>query len=115
MSAPRRLTGLFLALALSSLSWGTAPLDLHDRAGSSDLASERLAGHARVAAQALRQLHTGLLPAEVSQLAVAVARESERVGLPMDLVLAVIRVESNGYNFAVSKAGAMGTSQARSG
>ena len=114
MSSPRRLTVLFIALAISSLSCGVASLAPREPAAdavSKNLASAGLAGDALTAARALSQLHTGLLPAEVSQLSMAIARESERVGLPIDLVLAVIRVESSGYNFAVSHAGAMGLMQ----
>jgi soluble lytic murein transglycosylase len=42
---------------------------------------------------------------------VAIAAESSRADLPLELVLAVIQVESSGYNFAVSPVGAMGLMQ----
>lgn len=64
-----------------------------------------------LAADVLSQLETGLLPAEVSKLSATLAQECSRVGLPVELALAVIRVESGGYNFAVSQAGAMGLMQ----
>ncbi len=113
MSAPRRLTALFIALAIACLSCG-APADLRDVATDAEF-GDRMPAHIRsdavAASNALNLLHTGLVPAEISQLSLAIARESERVGLPVDLVLAVIRVESSGYNFALSQAGAMGLMQ----
>ncbi len=62
-------------------------------------------------AAALREVHTGLLPAEVDHVARVLVRECERADLSPDLVLAVIRVESSGYNFARSRAGALGLMQ----
>ena len=56
-------------------------------------------------------LHTGLLPTELSRVSVAIAAESSRAELPIELVLALIQVESSGYNFAVSAVGAMGLMQ----
>jgi soluble lytic murein transglycosylase len=52
-----------------------------------------------------------LLPEEISEVAVAIAAESSRAELPIELVLALIQVESSGYNFAVSPMGAMGLMQ----
>jgi soluble lytic murein transglycosylase len=62
-------------------------------------------------AKVLGDLHTGLLPAELSRVSVVIAAESSRARLPIELVLAVIQVESSGYNFAVSAVGAMGLMQ----
>jgi soluble lytic murein transglycosylase len=63
------------------------------------------------AAEVLGNLDTGLLPGEISRVSVAIAAESSRADLPIELVLAVIQVESSGYNFAVSPVGAMGLMQ----
>ena len=57
--------------------------------------------------------HTGLLPSEIAQLARAVVVESRRAGFSPALVMAVIEVESSGYNFAVSSVGALGLMQLR--
>jgi soluble lytic murein transglycosylase len=64
-----------------------------------------------VVAAALREGHTGLLPAEIDHVARVLVRECERTDLSPELVLAVIRVESSGYNFARSRAGALGLMQ----
>ena len=44
-------------------------------------------------------------------MSVAIAAESSRARLPIELVLALIQVESSGDNFAVSAVGAMGLMQ----
>jgi soluble lytic murein transglycosylase len=44
-------------------------------------------------------------------VSLALAAESSRASLPIDLLLALIQVESSGYNFAVSPVGAMGLMQ----
>ena len=113
MTAPRCLTAAFIALGIFSLSCGvtlpssdvSAPLDPFSYSAfeSSD--------EAHTAAKALGDLQTGLLPEEVSRLSVAIAAESSRAKLPVELVLALIQVESSGYNFAVSPMGAMGLMQ----
>lgn len=60
----------------------------------------------------LRRLrYTGLLPADISHLAKVIDRESRRQDLSPALVLALIRVESSGYNFAKSHKGALGLMQ----
>jgi soluble lytic murein transglycosylase len=107
------LTAAFIALGIFSLSCGvtspsgdlTASLDpfSHSAFESSE--------EAYAAAKVLGDLHTGLLPAELSRVSVAIAAESSRAKLPMELVLALIQVESSGYNFAVSPVGAMGLMQ----
>ncbi len=77
---------------------------------SSDSAFESSQG-AITAAQVLGDLETGLLPEELSRLSVVIAAESSRAELPIEFVLAVIQIESSGYNFAVSPVGAMGLMQ----
>lgn len=49
--------------------------------------------------------------AEVREAAVAVVEESRRHDVPLDLVLAVIQVESGYHNFARSRVGALGLMQ----
>ena len=113
MAAPRRVTAALIVLGMLNLSGGvtptsgdfTAPLDpFSDSAFESSEA-------AYTVAKVLGDLHTGLLPAELSRVSVAIAAESSRAKLPIELVLAVIQVESAGYNFAVSPVGAMGLMQ----
>ena len=55
--------------------------------------------------------HTGLADREVKRVAEAVVVEAERHDIDPSLVLAVIQVESGGYNFAVSSVGALGLMQ----
>ena len=63
-------------------------------------------------ANSLRRLRfTGLLPADITYLAKVIDREAQRQDLSPALVLALIRVESSGYNFAKSKKGALGLMQ----
>ena len=101
MNAPRRLTILVIALAISSISGGALPLanlaPVPPRESISHLPTE-LSSEAIAAARVLGRLHTGLGPQELSRLAVAVAAESKRAGIPIELVLGLIRVESSGYN-----------------
>jgi len=61
----------------------------------------------------LGRLPTGLSAGEREALARTVMQESVRSGLPVELLLAVIVVESSGNAFAVSHAGAMGLMQLR--
>jgi len=113
MTAPRRLTASFIALGILSLSCGLT-LPAGDLTGSLDPFSDSAfesSDAAHAAAKALGDLHTGLLPAELSRVSVAIAAQSSRSGLPIELVLALIQVESSGYNFAVSPVGAMGLMQ----
>ena len=113
MTAPRRAIAALITLGMLSLSGGanspsgdlTAALDTF-----SDSAFES-SEEAYTAAKVLGDLHTGLLPMEVSRVSVAIAAESSRAKLPIELVLALIQVESSGYNFAVSAVGAMGLMQ----
>ncbi len=114
MNASRRLTAGFILFAISSLSCGLVPhadhaLRLAD--GAALPASAEVDADAIAARRVLGDLHTGLLPAELTRLSQVIASESRRVGLPMELVLGVILVESAGNNFAVSEVGAMGLMQ----
>jgi len=113
MTAPRRLTAAFIALAIVSLSCSATPPPA-DRAAAPDpfdYAAFESSEAAHRAAEVLGALETGLLPREISQVSVAIAAESSRADLPIELVLAVIQVESSGHNFAVSPMGAMGLMQ----
>ncbi len=60
---------------------------------------------------ALHWRHTGLSEKEMWTVCEAIVRESRRNDLDPDLVLAVLQVESGGYNFAVSSVGALGLMQ----
>jgi soluble lytic murein transglycosylase-like protein len=114
MNASRRLTAGFIAFAISSFSCGLTSLTggrLHSLDRAPTPASVEIGADAIAAGRILAGLHTGLLPAEVSRLSLAIASESRRAGLPMELVLGVILVESAGNNFAVSNVGAMGLMQ----
>ena len=62
-------------------------------------------------ADRLRRASTGLVPAEIDHVAAVLIRECERHDLAPDLVLALIEVESSGYNFARSRADALGLMQ----
>jgi soluble lytic murein transglycosylase-like protein len=114
MKASRRLAIAVSVLAISSVSCGVLPLAVDHRASSrgplTDLSAE-FSEKVATAARALGQLHTGLHRKELSRLAVTIAAESERAGIPVELILGIIRVESSGYNFALSAVGAMGLMQ----
>lgn len=55
--------------------------------------------------------HTGLSASELDRAARAIVDEARAQSLEVELVLAVIRIESGGYNFAISHVGAMGLMQ----
>jgi len=61
--------------------------------------------------ESLRWRHTGLSESELWGVAETIVREARRNSLDPDLVMAVVQVESGGYNFAVSNVGAMGLMQ----
>jgi hypothetical protein len=61
--------------------------------------------------QHLNERHTGLSRREIEDVARAIVDESTRHGIDVDLVLAVIAVESAGYHRAVSSVGALGLMQ----
>jgi len=113
MTAPRRLTSVFIALGISSLSCSVMPPSGEVTASydSFSYSAFESSEEASTAAKVLGDLHTGLLPEEISRVSVAIAAESSRAEIPIELVLALIQVESSGYNFAVSPVGAMGLMQ----
>ena len=113
MTAPRRLTAALIALGILSLSGGVTPPsgDVSASLDPFSYAAFESSKEAYTAAKVLGDLHTGLLPAELSRVSVAIAAESSRARLPIELVLALIQVESSGDNFAVSAVGAMGLMQ----
>jgi soluble lytic murein transglycosylase len=113
MTAPRRAIAALITLGMLSLSGGVKPPSGDLTAALdpfSDSAFES-SEEAYTAEKVLGDLHTGLLPMEVSRVSVVIAAESSRAKLPIELVLALIQVESSGYNFAVSAVGAMGLMQ----
>ena len=108
-----RAPALALAcLALCSLSLHTGPLRAPARPPRpvARVAPAPPAGSAAVRA-ALERHATGLTPRELDALARTVASEALRHDLPVDLVVAVMHVESRFDNFAVSPVGAMGLMQ----
>ncbi|MBW2715386.1 MAG: lytic transglycosylase domain-containing protein [Deltaproteobacteria bacterium] len=113
MTAPRRLIAALIVLGIVSLSGGvTTPTpDVIPSVDPFSYAAFESSEEAYMVAAALSNLHTGLVPAELSRVSVAIAAESSRAELPIELVLALIQVESSGYNFAVSPVGAMGLMQ----
>lgn len=67
--------------------------------------------HERAVLSFLRSRHTGLSRHDEENVARAVVREANRHGFDPALVLAVIQVESGGFNFATSHVGALGLMQ----
>ncbi|MGH0037812.1 MAG: lytic transglycosylase domain-containing protein [Myxococcota bacterium] len=61
--------------------------------------------------ESLRWRHTGLSEREIWVVAETLVAEADRHGLNPALLLAVLQVESGGYNFAVSSVGALGLMQ----
>ncbi|MEE3332235.1 MAG: lytic transglycosylase domain-containing protein [Myxococcota bacterium] len=59
----------------------------------------------------LTSCHTGLANHEIASLAEAIVAEARRHNLDPALVVGLIRVESTGFNFAVSRVGAYGLMQ----
>ena len=59
----------------------------------------------------LRWRHTGLSDREIRVVAETLVTEADRLHLNPALLLAVLQVESGGYNFAVSSVGALGLMQ----
>ena len=104
----RQLTLFTLALAVMALSGGSA------REPATPVPDVALAAP-NAAVDATREFFerraTGLLRAEIAELAPVIVAEARRVGLEPDVVLAVIQVESSGNNFAMSPAGALGLMQ----
>ncbi len=113
MTAPRRASAALIALGILSLSGGAAPPPVEPSAALDPYAHGAFASSedAHAAAKRLGGLHTGLTSAELTRLSAAIAAESRRAELPVELVLALIEVESSGDSFALSAAGAMGLMQ----
>lgn len=61
--------------------------------------------------EALRWRHTGLSQREIWSVARTLVEEADHHELDPALLLAVVQVESGGYNFAVSSVGALGLMQ----
>lgn len=109
------------ALAAVSVSCGVlpqravAPLPPVSAAppGPSQPASDRAPADPTVAAllRELESRHTGLSHRDLRELAQVLVEEAERQDIELDLVLAVMHVESRFYNFAVSQVGALGLMQ----
>jgi soluble lytic murein transglycosylase-like protein len=108
MGAPRLLILLLSALAFCSLSCNLA-------ASGAKPSSLPPAIEAEVTAVAhfLGGRHTGLTPEKIAEVAEVIVSESRGAGLSPALVVALIHVESSGYSFAVSRAGALGLMQLR--
>ncbi len=110
MAASHRFMALAIVVLLGCVSFDFISLAedsaLIEAAIESDLDPEVLA-----VATALRSRHTGLKPEKIEPVAQAIVAESRRVGFQPGFVLAVIHVESSGYNYAMSSVGAMGLMQ----
>ena len=109
----------FASIALMSLAtlasmWLATPqaaAQLLPKGGPAALAAPEMARAELRALHFLRKRHTGLADRQLPGIAETLVAESERHRLDLDLVLAVIFVESAGYNFAVSPVGARGLMQ----
>lgn len=96
-SAPPRPPAVALAPALAAAAVAEPPRSADRRVRS---IASRLAGH-----------RTGLRRPAVDRLARTLVREANRRGFEPELVLAVMKVESSFYNYAISRAGAYGLMQ----
>jgi soluble lytic murein transglycosylase len=111
---PRLHVLILVALAFVSLSPGPAPLEVELALPAFDEeAADDALDPVAVAAvlERLRRHATGLAPFELAAVAETVVREARRNALPVELVLAVMHVESSYHNFAVSPVGALGLMQ----
>ncbi len=110
----RRLRRTLLALAaLGCLSWGgrlPPPLAAAPPPVVAPVAAAPDADVGSVRAR-LARYETGLAPHEEEALANTVVQEARRAELPVELVLAVMHVESRYHTFAVSPVGAVGLMQ----
>jgi soluble lytic murein transglycosylase len=117
METSDRVSVIVLSLLLTTVSCALAPTKVVERAPLPIFEVDRnpppevVLAEAAEIARFLRERETGLLPAEVAHLSRVIVVEAHRAGLPPDLVLAVIEVESGGRNFAVSNVGARGLMQ----
>jgi soluble lytic murein transglycosylase-like protein len=114
----RSMVAIMTALGLASLSCETPTPGLgNELAAAPEVFEEAILPygeddpHLEVARTYLQGRHTGLARTEIDALAELVVSEARRHGLNPRLVLAVIQVESGGYNFAVSGVGALGLMQ----
>jgi soluble lytic murein transglycosylase len=100
------------ALALASLSTPHADAP---RASAFHPVRTRATAPPSAAVEAVRarlaRHATALTPREQSDLAATIVRESERNGVPVELVIAVMHVESRFHAFARSDKGALGLMQ----
>jgi soluble lytic murein transglycosylase len=110
----RLLCVLFLALGSVALGGWTAT-ESDEVASQSAVGTESrgpgFESDVKAVAAYLERCRSGLTDADIARLAPVVVAESRRSGFPLELVLAVIQVESSGNNFARSHAGALGLMQ----
>lgn len=108
------LVALALLATLTS-AWLVTPaataLDRAEPAPSALQPRPETNGPLHTSLEFLRSRHTGLSDSEIPTVAAAIVRQAEQHDLDLDLVLALIFVESSGYNFAVSPVGARGLMQ----
>ena len=102
--------GLLVTLTSHWLA-NAAPLPLSERPPAVIVHSAETNRPLDTALAFLRERHTGLSDAEIPAVAAAIVEQTKRHALDLDLVLALILVESTGYNFAVSPVGARGLMQ----
>jgi soluble lytic murein transglycosylase len=110
----RRLRRTLLALAaLGCLSWGGSPRPPVVAAPAPVVAPAAAApdSHVEAVRARLARYETGLARHEEEALAHTVVQEARRAELPVELVLAVMHVESRYHTFAVSPVGAVGLMQ----
>jgi soluble lytic murein transglycosylase len=117
MESRRLQIVLVAAVGLSFLSGPTEfrheqrPSEPAVRGASIAPATDQGALPAQMVYEELAWRHTGLADRDVHALSETIVAEADRHGMDWRLVLAVIQVESGGYNFAVSHVGAMGLMQ----
>jgi soluble lytic murein transglycosylase len=117
----RRLTWTLAVLLLASLSCNVVPDDGPAGRGPATgtgecgllLLAERCEAEYAAVGAFLAGLPTGLGAGKREALARTIVQESVRAGLSVELLLAVILVESGGNAYAVSPAGALGLMQLR--
>ena len=112
MLASRRFIALVAILAFSSLSVDVVGQEEPIVAlQSAETPLDDVGGEVIAVAKALRKRHTGLRPEAIDPLARAIVTEAHRNGFTPRFVLAVIHVESSGYNYAMTNVGALGLMQ----
>ena len=98
-------------LASMWLATAQAEAQMLPGVGPSPMAASEPARAELRALRFLQKRHTGLADRQLPEIAEAIVAEAARHQLDVGLVLAVIFVESTGYNFAVSPVGARGLMQ----